>query len=130
MLKEKVLHYYLDNGKCCAESILRACNDVYGLNIAPEDLILYTGFCGGMASGSVCGCLAASMGVLSKKYVDREDFRELCSNFVTIFREKLGYDSFNCADLEPRYKTAETRCSAAVILASDALEAYISQLDS
>jgi len=129
MLKEKVLTYYLDQGKCCAESVLRGANDVYGLNIAQEDLILYTGFCGGMASGSVCGCLAASMGVLSKKYADREDFKELCRNFVTIFREKLGYDSFNCADLEPKYKVPEVRCAAAVKLACDALEEYLAQLD-
>lgn len=129
MLKEKVLNYYLDQGMCCAESVLRACNDVYGLNIAQEDLILYTGFCGGMASGSVCGCLAAAMGVLSKKFVGREDFKEICRNFVTIFQEKLGCDSFNCSVLEPKYKTEESRCSACVILASEALEAYIAQLD-
>lgn len=129
MLKEKVLHYYLTQGKCCAESILRACNEEYNLNIAQEDLILYTGFCGGMASGSVCGCLAAAIGVLSKKYVDRENFRDICKNFVTVFREKLGHDSFNCSVLEPKYKTPETRCSAAVILASDALEEYINRLE-
>ena len=129
MLKEKVLNYYLDQGMCCAESVLRAFNDLYELNIAQEDLILYTGFCGGMASGSVCGCLAAAMGVLSKKYVKREDFRDICRNFVNIFKDKLGYDSFNCADLEPKYKTEESRCSACVILAAEALEAYIEQLD-
>ena len=129
MLKEKVLSYYLDQGKCCAESVLRACNDVYELNIAPDDLILYTGFCGGMASGSVCGCLAAAIGVLSKKYVGRENFREICRNFVTLFKEKLGNDSFDCAVLEPIYKVPETRCSACVALASDALEEYIQELD-
>lgn len=129
MLKERVLYYYLDNSKCCAESVLRACNDVYALNIAQEDLILYTGFCGGMASGSVCGCLAAAMGVLSKKYAGREDFKDLCRNFVAIFKEKLGQDSFNCADLEPKYKVPERRCAAAVELASDALEEYLAQLD-
>lgn len=129
MLKENVLSYYLGQSKCCAESVLRACNDVYGLNIAPDDLILYTGFCGGMASGSVCGCLAASMGVLSKKYVGREDFRDLCREFVTIFEDKLGHDSFDCAVLEPIYKTPENRCSACVALASDALEEYIRKLD-
>lgn len=129
MLKDKVLHYYLDNGKCCAESVLRACNEVYDLNIAQEDLILYTGFCGGMAAGSVCGCLAASMGVLSKKYVNRENFKEICRNFVAVFQEKLGHDSFNCSVLEPIYKTAEIRCSACVSLAADALEAYINELD-
>ena len=129
MLKEKVLYYYLDLGLCCAESVLRACNDVYALNIAQEDLILYTGFCGGMASGSVCGCLAASIGVLSKRYVGRENFREICSKFVTVFQEKLGCDSFNCSVLEPKYKTEEARCSACVAIAADALEAYIVQLE-
>ena len=119
MLKEKVLSYYLDQGKCCAESVLRACNDVYELNIAPDDLILYTGFCGG---------LAASMGVLSKLYVGREDFRDICRNFAVRFEEKLGHNSFNCAVLEPIYKTAETRCSACVSIASDALEEYIKEL--
>ena len=128
MLKEKVLSYYLNQGKCCAESVLRACNDVYGLNIAPEDLILYTGFCGGMAYGSVCGCLAASMGVLCKLYVGREDFRDICRNVAVRFEEKLGHNSFNCAVLEPIYKTAETRCSACVSIASDALEEYIKEL--
>ena len=128
MLKEKVLHYYTDLGQCCAESVLRACNDVYGLNIAQEDLILYTGFCGGMASGSVCGCLAASIGALSKMYVGREDFRELCRNYVAVFQEKLGCDSFNCAVLEPKYKTEEARCSACVSVAADALEEYIAHL--
>ena len=129
MLKETVLNYYLEQGMCCAESILRGCNDVYALNIAEEDLILYTGFCGGMASGSVCGCLAASMGVLSKKYVQRENFKEICRNFVAVFQEKLGCDSFNCSVLEPKYKTEESRCSACVSLAADALEEYICQLE-
>ena len=129
MLKETVLNYYLEQGMCCAESILRGCNDVYALNIAKEDLILYTGFCGGMASGSVCGCLAASMGVLSKKYVQRENFKEICRNFVAVFQEKLGCDSFNCSVLEPKYKTEESRCSACVSLAADALEEYICQLE-
>ena len=129
MLKETVLNYYLEQGMCCAESVLRGCNDVYALNIAKEDLILYTGFCGGMASGSVCGCLAASMGVLSKKYVQRENFKEICRNFVAVFQEKLGCDSFNCSVLEPKYKTEESRCSACVSLAADALEEYICQLE-
>ena len=129
MLKETVLNYYLEQGMCCAESVLRGCNDVYALNIAEEDLILYTGFCGGMASGSVCGCLAASMGVLSKKYVQRENFKEICRNFVAVFQEKLGCDSFNCSVLEPKYKTEESRCSACVSLAADALEEYICQLE-
>ena len=129
MLKEKVLNYYLDQGMCCAESVLRASNDAYGLNIAQDDLILYTGFCGGMAAGSVCGCLAASIGVLSKKYVGRENFKEICRNYVAVFQEKLECGSFNCSVLEPKYKTEESRCSACVSIASDALEEYIAKLD-
>lgn len=129
MLKEKALYHYLTLGKCCADSILMAGNEEYGLNIAEEDLVLFTGFCGGMACGSVCGCLAGAIGVLSKKYAGRENFKELCKNFVTIFREKLGCDSIDCAVLEPKYKTGDLRCSVTVGLAAEALSDYIASVD-
>ena len=129
MLKEKALYYYMTLGKCCADSILCAGNEEYGLNIAPEDLCLFTGFCGGMACGDICGCLAGAIGVLSKKYAGRENFKEICKNFVGIFREALGCDSTLCSVLEPKYKTAELRCSITVGLAADALSAYIAKLD-
>lgn len=129
MLKEKALHHYMALGKCCADSILCAGNEEYGLNIAQEDLCLFTGFCGGMGCGDVCGCLAGAVGVLSKKYAGRENIKEICSNFVNFFREKLGCDSTLCSVLEPRYKTAELRCSVTVGLAAQALEEYIQNLN-
>ena len=69
------------------------------------------------------------MGVLSKKNVQRENFKEICKNFVAVFQEKLGCDIYNCAVMEPKYKTEESRCSACVSLATDALEEYICQLE-
>ena len=129
MLKEKALYYYMTLGKCCADSILCAGNEEYGLNIAPDDLCLFTGFCGGMACGDICGCLAGAIGVLSKKYAGRENFKEICKNFVSLFREELGCDSTLCAVLEPKYKTPELRCSITVGLAADVLSAYIAKLD-
>lgn len=129
MLKEKAIHHYLTLGKCCADSILCAGNEEYDLNIAEEDLCLFTGFCGGMACGSVCGCLAGAIGVLSKKYKGREDFKDICRNFVALFRDELGCDSIDCAVLEPKYKTQELRCSVTVGMAAEALSQYIQKLD-
>lgn len=132
MLKEQALHHYLTLEKCCADGILHGGNDEYQLNIAQEDLCLFHGFCGGMASGEVCGCLAGAIGVLSKKYAgrDKEEFHNIIHNFVELFKEKLQADSINCSVLEAKYKTEELRCSVTVGLAADALEEYIQSLES
>ena len=131
MLKEKARHYYLTVGRCCAESILMAANDVYDLQLVERDILLFTGFCGGMACGDACGCLDAAIGALSLKYAGREkeEFRAICRNFVAVFRDKLGADSVDCSVLEPKNKTEEERCWATVAIAADALEEYIKELD-
>ena len=131
MLKEHALHHYLTLEKCCADSILCGGNDEYQLNIAPDDLVLFHGFCGGMACGEICGCLAGAVGILSKKYahLEKEEFHNLMHNFVELFKEKLQGDSINCSVLEAKYKTEELRCSVTVGLAADTLEAYIKELD-
>jgi len=131
MLKEKARHYYLTLGRCCAESVLMAANEVYDLGLEERDFLLFTGFCGGMACGDACGCLDAAIGTLSLKYTGREkeEFRAICRNFVAIFREKLEADSVDCAVLEPKYKTEQERCWTTVARAADALEEYIKELE-
>lgn len=129
MLKEKASYYYGTMGKNCAEGILLAASDVYGWNLTDADIQLFAGFGGGMGCGSTCGALAGAIGVLSKLYGEREDFRALCGDFVSAFEKKLGCGSIDCAELSAKYKTEETRCIAAVELTAEALEAYIDKLE-
>ena len=129
MLKEKAAYYYKTLGKNCAEGILLAANDVYGLNLTDSEIQLFAGFGGGMGCGSTCGGLSGAIGVLSKMYGTREDFRALCGAFVKKFEDKLGCGTIDCEPLAARYKTEANRCTEAVELTAQALEEYIAQLE-
>ena len=61
MLKEKAMHYYVDLGRSCSESILMAANDVYHLNLTDSEIQLFEGFRGGMGCGAACGCLTGAI---------------------------------------------------------------------
>ena len=125
MLKERASYYYGTLGKNCAEGILLAANEVYGLKLTDQEIQLFSGFGRGMGCGSTCGGLSGAIGVLSRMYGGREDFRELCGGFVSKFKDALGCDTIDCGPLAGKYKTEAARCVSAVELTAQALEEYI-----
>ena len=127
-LKERAGYYYAVLGKGCAEAILLAANEVYDLGLTEADAALFAGFRTGMGCGSTCGGLAGAIGVLSKKYGQREDLKELCAGFVEAFSLKLACGATDCATLAARYKTETSRCRTAVELTAEALEEFIDKL--
>ena len=129
MLKERASYYYGTLGKNCAEGILLAANEVYGLKLTDQEIQLFSGFGRGMGCGSTCGGLSGAIGVLSRMYGGREDFRELCGGFVSKFKDALGCDTIDCGPLAGKYKTEAARCVSAVELTAQALEEYIAQLE-
>ena len=128
-LKEQAGRYYLDEGRSCAEAMLLAARDVYGLDFTESEVSLFAGFRTGMGCGSTCGGLTGAIGVLSRMYGSREDFNALCGEFVSAFEEKLACNTLDCAPLAAKYKNELTRCTAAVELSADALEAFIDKLE-
>ena len=129
MLKEKATHHYFTAGKSCGEAILLAANQVYGLDLTQGEIQLFAGFRTGMGCGSTCGALAGAIGVLSRMYGQREDFNPLCGQFVDKFQEKLACGTTDCATLAARYKTEAKRCTDAVALTAEALDAFIAHLE-
>ena len=129
MLKEKAAYYYGTLGKGCGEAILLAANDVYDLKLSEEAIQLFAGFRTGMGCGSTCGGLSGAIGVLSRMYGQREDFKDLCAAFVKAFEEKLGCGSADCTPIAAKYKTEEARCVAAVELGAQALEDFIDKTE-
>lgn len=127
MFGEKAVSHYFNEGKSCSESILLAASEFYGLGLGESEVGLFSGFRTGMGCGSTCGCLIAAIAVLSRKYADRADFKELCAAYVSRFESKLG--STLCSELEGKYKTADARCSAAVALGAELLSAFIAETD-
>lgn len=129
-LAENSKKYYCDLEMNCAEGILLGGSDTYGLNLTKQDAVLFSGFGGGMGCGKICGCCAASIGVLGKLFGDREDFRDICAAFTAEFENGMGCSSINCEEIAAKYKTEEKRCADAVILAAKLLENFIAKYKS
>lgn len=127
MLKEKMVYYYRDLGKNCAEAVLSAANDEYKLGLNDTMLKMFIGYGGGNGCGSTCGIITAALAVLSYLYGDKpkEEFRPMCAEFIESFKAKLG--DTECTALEAKYKTAETRCTKTMELAGEVLDSFIAK---
>ena len=107
-LGEKAGYYCKSLGKSCAEGILLAANEEYGLGLTQDEVQLFAGFRTGPG-----GALAGAVGVLSRLYRQRADLKELCADFSALYERE---SASSAAD-----------GSAAAELAARLLEQYISQ---
>lgn len=130
---ERVKEYYLGKGFNCAESVLRAANDEYGLGLDEKALVTAGGFGGGMGAGSSCGALCGAIQALGAKMLtegraaDCPGFREKCAAYYHAFEEALG--SSECRNLGPKYKNGEIRCYAVVEKAYELLKAAMEEIE-
>lgn len=130
MPKEKAYEYFISKDHNCAESVLLAISEEYGLDIGPEEMKLVSAFGGGMGCGKLCGALAGGMAALGKIAVNgrahaTEDFGPLCAGLYEKFGTVLG--STQCEELKPIYRNDEVRCLKTVELALEVFEAYAAE---
>lgn len=127
MLKDKMIYYYKEKGKNCAEAVLLAANEEYDLGLNDTALKLFIGYGGGNGCGSTCGIVTASIAILSYLYGDKpkEEFRPMCAEFIEQFRAKLG--DVDCSQLEAKYKTPENRCIKTMELGGEVLDQFIAK---
>ena len=123
---------FLDGNYNCAEAVLLWANERYGLNVAPEDVRLVSGFGGGLGCGENCGALLGAMAALSKVLVEDRahttpGFREACAGLVDRFRRDLG--SIECAELKERYRRPDIRCLFVVERSAAILEEYLQEME-
>ena len=132
MLADIVERYYLEGDYNCAESVLLAANEAYGLGLDPQVCYrLVSAFGGGMGCGVVCGALAGSMAALGQEAVTgrahtTEGFKALCAGCVRDFTDTLG--GRDCAQLKPKYFSRDTHCLTTVRMACDVLERQMALL--
>ncbi len=131
MLKERAKKYYLQENRNCAEAVLMAANEVYGLDIPPESIAMIGGFGGGMGCGGVCGALSGAVAAVGKRVIetkahDTEGLSETCAALVEDFEKELG--STLCTELKAKYKTEDQRCAETVERAADVLERCMAKL--
>lgn len=133
MLKDRAREAYLHKNYNCAESVLWAAGQEYGLGLPEEGQRLLGGFGGGLACGSACGALCGAMAVLGRLRMGESahgtpGFREECARLSALFRERLG--GLDCRELTPKHKREDgTRCLETVLLACDVLEEHLKALD-
>ena len=123
---------FLDGNYNCAEAVLLWASRRYGLNVAPEDVRLVSGFGGGLGCGENCGALLGALAALSKVMVqDRAHvtpgFKEACAGLVDRFRADLG--SVQCVELKEKYRRPDVRCLYVVERAAAILDQYIHSLE-
>jgi len=126
MFVDKARRYYLLEDMNCAESIIYATNDEYGLGIDHTGLKTMAGFGGGMAIESTCcGALSGAIAAISVRFTktkahENPEVKELCKIFLERFAEKHG--EINCAPLKNLYRDERFRCLPVVELAAAELE--------
>ena len=134
MLRDLADKYYYDQNLNCAETLLHAANDYYGLGLDERSMRLVAGYGAGMQTGNVCGTVLSAIGILSEKYVETkahesQDIKPVTQKFLRRFRESLN-GSLLCKDLKAAYFEPEKRCIYTVLTACDVLEQVIDEYES
>lgn len=132
MLKDHISEYYFEKNYNCAETILRAANDYYDLQLHDKDMIMVGAYGAGIQSGNTCGAILSAAAVLSLKYVEEkahesEDIRPVVQKMMRKFNEK--YNSTLCKDIKAQSFKPEYRCKATVEAACDILEDTIKEYE-
>lgn len=128
MLKERAYNYFITQNKNCAETTLLSISDEYGLNLTEADMVLVSGFGGGIGCGALCGVVAGCVAALGKMTVtgcahEMKGFGDLCAALHQRLEAELG--GTQCAVLKPMYRTDEVRCLKTVEKGLDIFEAFI-----
>jgi C_GCAxxG_C_C family probable redox protein len=132
MLSEKAAEYYTPVYDLnCAEAILYAANEIYGLNLQKETLHAIAGFGGGMAIEETCGALTGAVAVLGIMLVeDKAHESDLLKAVVTeLFkRYELRMGTINCKELKDRYREEDpVKCRHSVTEAAKVLEELLKE---
>lgn len=133
MLKDLIGQYYFEGNYNCAESILRAGNDYYGLQLHDRDMIMIAACGAGIQTGATCGALLAGAALLSIRYVEAKahesaDIKAVVTLLTNKCTQRLG-GSVMCDDVKPRFFEPGVRCLATVEAVCDIIEETIAEYD-
>lgn len=132
MLKDLYEKYYYEMNYNCAETIIRAGNEYYGLGLHDRDMIAFGGFGSGIQTGNTCGAILSAVSILSMKYIEKKaheskDIRPVTTELIRAFNKEYG--SVLCKDIKPQSFKPDVRCKVTIETACDILEQVISDYD-
>ena len=114
----------------CAEKILYGASRAYGLDLSPLTLKAAAGFGGGMAIGSTCGAVTASVMVLSLFFTENVGhqsprLKPLIQEFFTEYQNSMK--SIDCTELKALHYTPEGKCKNIILTAAQILDKIITR---
>ncbi|MGL4731432.1 MAG: C-GCAxxG-C-C family (seleno)protein [Clostridium sp.] len=129
MLTDMVKKYYTEEYDLnCAETIMYAANEEYGLELSHQTLKTMAAFGGGMGVESTCGVITGSIAVLGVMFTkerahESDKIKLLTQEYIDRFVGELKTEG--CARLKARYRTDDERCISIVLKGADILEDII-----
>ena len=130
MLKDVADKYYFKENYNCAETIIHAANEYYGLGLHDRDMIMLAGYGAGMQTANTCGALLSTISVLALKFVEARahESRDLQPvTFLLTKKFKEAFSSTLCKDIRPQCFQKEIRCQKTVHMACDILEEVLAE---
>lgn len=131
MLKDIAEKYYIQ-GYNCAESLIRAGNEYYNLNLDDKALKMTGAFGGGLQVGDICGALSGSACIISSKYIETKahetaDLKPLMLNFVRAFQSH--FSSRLCCQIKAKFFSKEVHCLNTVKDTAEILEQVLTEYE-
>lgn len=132
MLKDCYEKYYFEQNYNCAETLIRAANDYYDLQLHDRDMIMLGAYGAGIQTGNTCGAILAAASVLSTKYIEQKaheskDIKPVTTDLIREFNKRYG--SVLCKDIKAQSFKPEYRCKMTVETACDILEQVIADYE-
>ncbi len=117
MTEQVLSKYYLDKGINCAESMLRAAAESYGLDLDESNYMALCGFGGGVSCHHLCGGIIGGVAAICTilNHGDEESMKRAKEATVTFFdaaKESLGSEM--CVDIMKDWRSEDIRCYKAV----------------
>ena len=112
-LGEKAGYYCKSLGKSCAEGILLAANEEYGLGLTQDEVQLFAGFRTGLG-----GALAGAVGALSRPYRRRAGLKELWADSSALYGRGSGSSAQQFISAPRRRSTLQFRAPRAATLSA------------
>jgi C_GCAxxG_C_C family probable redox protein len=132
MFKDVALDYYRkENDLSCSESMIKAGNEYFNLNMNEDCYKAFSGFSGGMFGNCTCGAVTSAVAILSLLYVEENGahnsplMKKKIGKFIELFRKELS--STECGPLKELHHTKEIRCQKMMAVAAELVEKVVNE---
>lgn len=130
--KEKPIEEQPLNHMNCAEVLLRAANDKYGLNLSEESFKMLQGFGAGFYSEKTCGAFSGSLAALGVLYTEdrpssQEKITKAAKLLVKEFEKEFG--SINCDYIKAHHRDEVKACNPVKLRAGDVFDRVVKMIE-